>query len=486
MKAEFKKSSLGKTGCGLLCVFLMQGERPPPELADFETDMKSHRFEGKEEQYYHTCTLGKKRYAHLLVAGLGKKEDFRFDSLRKAAGACVQHASFLKQEEFLVHAPSLKGYEGNSVAQAITEGLLLAAYKFTPYKTDKKDIFEAKKAYITSEKDWSKGVKDGSIYAGAQNYSRELDEHPANVATPTKIAEEAKTLAKKKKLDIRVFGKKALEKKKMGGILSVARGSSEPPVLIRMEYNKGKKLPLYCVVGKGITFDSGGISLKPPKGMHEMKYDKSGAINVLGVMKAVAELNLPIRVIGLMPLSENVPSGSATKPGDIITIYDGKTVEVLNTDAEGRLILADALSYAAEQKPEAIIDMATLTGAIIVSLGRHAAGLFSNDDKLAKAITESGKETHERVWRLPVWPEYSEMMESDFADLKNISEKGEAGSITAAAFLKEFVGGRKWAHLDIAGVEMVKEKHPYLGKKGATGTGVRLVTRTLARLAEKK
>jgi len=219
--------------------------------------------------------------------------------------------------------------------------------------------------------------------------------------------------------------------------------------------------------------------------MHEMKYDKTGAMNVLGVFKAVAELRLPIRLMGLMPLAENTPGSRAQKPGDIVKAYNGKTIEVLNTDAEGRLILADALSYAAVKKPEYMIDMATLTGAIVVCLGRHAIGMFSEDDKLSQALIRAGEETHERVWRLPLWPEYGKMMESNIADLKNISELPEAGSITAAAFLKEFVGDTKWAHLDIASVEAISADHGYLGK-GASGIGVRLVTKAFEKLAKSK
>jgi len=486
MKAEFKRVSLGNVKGELLCVFLIEGEKLPKELGLFSKDMKVHRFESKKEQTYHSCTMGRAKFAHMLAVGLGKRKDLRLDDLRKAAGMSVQHASYLKQKEVMIHVPDIKGIAADDAAQAITEGALLAAHQFIHYKTEREDIFQVGRVQLTHAKDLSKAVQLGSIYADAQNYAREIDEHPANIATPAAIAKEAKKLAKQKKLAATVYDKKALQKMKMGGILAVSRGSVEPPVLVKLEYNKGRNYPLYCLVGKGITFDSGGISLKPSKGMHEMKYDKTGAINVLGVMKAVAELKLPIRLIGFMPLSENVPSGSAQKPGDIIKTYDGKTVEVLNTDAEGRLILADALALAAEHKPRAIIDMATLTGAIIISLGRHAAGLFTNDDKLAKTLDDAGLETHERVWRFPLWPEYTEMMKSDFADLKNISEHGEAGSITAAAFLQEFVGDAKWAHLDIAGVDMVKNKHFYLGKKGATGTGVRLVTRALAKLSQKK
>ena len=485
MKAEFRKTPLGRIRNGLVSVFLMQGERPPREIVQFMKGLSKKSFEGKLEQTFSTETLGRAGFRHLLVVGLGEKSKFRLDNLRRAAGLAVHHAASLKEKELCIHLPSLPKTDINKTAQAVTEGAILAAYKFDRFKSEKKDIFKVEKASIASEKNAAEGVRLGVIYANAQNYAREVDEQPANIATPNAMAKEARKLAKEKKLGITVYDKRALERMGMKAILAVAKGSTEPPVLVRLEYNKGKSYPLYCVVGKGITFDSGGISLKPSRDMHEMKYDKSGAIDVLGVMKAVAELKLPIRLIGLMPLAENVPSGSAQLPGDIIKAYNGKTIEVLNTDAEGRLVLADALSLAAEQKPKAIIDMATLTGAIIVSLGRHAIGLFSNDDKLSKVVGEAGDSTHERVWRLPLWSEYSEMMKSDLADLKNIPEPYEAGSITAAAFLQEFVGDTKWAHLDIAGVGLMKRSHPYLDK-GAAGIGVRLVTETLVRLSKKK
>jgi len=245
---------------------------------------------------------------------------------------------------------------------------------------------------------------------------------------------------------------------------------------VALDYNGAAK-PFCAIVGKGITFDSGGISIKPSAKMHEMKYDKSGALAALAAIKGAAELRLPIRLLAVMPLAENMPSGSAQKPGDIWKAYNGKTIEVLNTDAEGRLILA------AKQKPEYIIDVATLTGAIIVALGRHAIGLFSNDDRLARIIEDAGKETFERTWLLPMWKEYGEMMKSEIADIKNISDTGEAGSITGAVFLKEFVDDIKWAHLDIAGVDLINAQHAYL-EKGASGSGVRLLLQTLINLAK--
>jgi len=486
MKVELKKGHIADVKDDLLCVFVMQDEEPPWDIRQFLKDVKKERFEGKLLQTFY-ADAGKAGYKHLLVVGLGKKEEFKLDFLRRAAGLSVRYAASLKHKELSIYLPARFASKDELTrrAQAVTEGAMLAGYKFYKYKTKKEDLFQVDKAKIVTEDDAADGIRRGAIYAGAQNYARELGELPANVATPARIAAEAKKLGRECGFHVTVLERRKMEGMGMNALLAVAQGSEQAPLMVRLEYNHGKHYPLYAIVGKGVTFDSGGISIKPSQNMHEMKYDKTGAVNVLGVFKAVAELKLPIRLVGLMPLVENLPSGSAQKPGDIVTAYNGKTIEVLNTDAEGRMILADALSYVAEEKPECIIDMATLTGAIVVALGRHAIGLLSNDDALAKTLIEAGEETHERVWRLPLWPEYGEMMKSDFADIKNISDTGEAGSITAAAFLKEFVGETRWAHLDIAAVDLVKTPHPYIDK-GATAIGVRLVTEALTRLPKKK
>ncbi len=487
MKAKVEKSPLEKIKNGLLCIFLLQEQKPPAEIKSFFRDVDKKRFEGKLLQTFATETLGQAGYSNLLVVGLGPKKEFKLENLRRAGGAAVRHAASIKQPDIIVSLDPKALPEGSpdEQAQAITEGVLLSELKLDIHKSKKEDEFSINSFSIGCRQDVTKGVQRGVAFAGGQNFARALDEEPANIATPSWVADQAKKLGKEHGISVTVFDKAKLKQMKMNCILAVSQGSIQPPVLIRLEYNKGKKYPLYTLVGKGITFDSGGISLKPAKDMHEMKYDKSGAIDVLGIFKTVAMLKLPVRLLGLVPLVENLPSGSATKPGDIVTAYNGKTVEIIHTDAEGRLILADVLSYAAEHKPQYMIDMATLTGAMVISLGRHAIGMFSTDDRLAKALENAGEATHERVWRLPLWPEYGEMMKSDIADLKNISELPEAGSITAAAFLKEFVGDVKWAHLDIAAVEATKPPHPYLGK-GASGTGVRLVTKALENLAKKK
>jgi len=482
MKVKTDKKSDG----GVLAYFLLKEDKIPADVLKLGKISKDE-FEGKLGKTYSTATLGKMKAKRILLVGLGSKKDFEPDFVRRAAGTAVRYCKSMKCPKLSIALPKIPKVSAKSTAQFITEGAILSNYKFMELKTKKEDYFDVSQASIlTSDKSAEDGVKTGMVLAEAQNYTREIDEYPANLMTPRKVAEIAKQLSKKnKKISVTVFDEKAMKKKGMNALLGVASGSAEPPKLVILEYNKGKKnLPLYGLVGKGITFDSGGISLKPSKNMHEMKYDKTGAIVVLGTMKAVAELNLPIRVMAALALTENMPDGKAQKPGDVVKAYGGKTIEVLNTDAEGRLVLADALAYVAEKNPKAIIDVATLTGAIVVALGKHAIGLFSTDAKLAKLLEESGKRTHERVWRFPLWKEYAEMMKSEIADIKNISGTGEAGSITAAVFLKEFIGDAKWAHLDIAGVMDIKNNHPYL-EKGASGTGVRLLTEALQFISKK-
>ncbi|MDO8554817.1 MAG: leucyl aminopeptidase [Candidatus Micrarchaeota archaeon] len=485
MQISFKKQQLTEVKDELLCVAVLQNLEFPKELSELTKTLRKEEFEGKVGQAVTLTTLGKLSFKKLLLYGLGEEKDFNLDFVRRFAGTAIRVAIGMKSDNISIALPKTKGVSPSDFAQAIVEASTVANYKCIKFKSKKDDYFEVKQITVVGTEDVSVAVQKGFILGTAQNYVRDNNENPANIATPQKLAELAQILSKEKGFAIEVLGKEEMKKKGMNAILGVNQGSPLPPVMVLMEYNKDKKnLPLYSVVGKGITFDSGGISIKPAKGMQEMKYDKTGAITTLGIMKAVAELKLQIRLIGAFTATENMPSGTAQRPGDIVTSYNGKTIEVLNTDAEGRLILADTLAYVAERKPEYMIDLATLTGAIIVALGRFRIGLFSNDDKLAIAIFDAGEHTFERVWRMPLDQEYSDMDKGDFADVKNIgSESGDAGSITAACFLKEFIGETKWAHLDIAAVDAV-EKHPYLDK-GASGIGLRLVVETLERLAKK-
>ena len=484
MKVKVEKTAYSDGG--VLAYFLLKEDKVPAEVLKVVGKISKDEFDGKLGKTYTTATLGKVKFKRLLLVGLGEKKDFEPDFVRRAAGTAVRYCKSIKCQNLSVVLPEIPEIGPKSAAQFITEGTVLSNYKFMELKTKKEEYFDVKNiSILSSDRSAADGIETGTILAKAQNYTREMDEYPANLMTPRNVAEYAKQLAKKNKLSITVFDEKAMKKKGMNALLGVARGSAEPPRLVILEYNKGKKnLPLYGLVGKGITFDSGGISIKPSKNMHEMKYDKTGAIVVLGTMKAVSELRLPIRMMVALALTENMPGGRAQKPGDVVHAYGGKTIEVLNTDAEGRLVLADALGYVAEKNPKAIIDVATLTGAIVVALGKHAIGLFSTDENLAKLLEESGKRTHERVWPFPLWKEYTEMMKSDIADIKNISGTGEAGSITAAVFLKEFVGDAKWVHLDIAGVMDITNAHPYL-EKGASGIGVRLLTEALQFISKK-
>lgn len=496
MQVNVKKNELKDVKDEILAVAVMQEKDSALPFPEITKNMRKEEFEGKSGQIYTIDTQNKLSFKKLLLFGLGEEKDFDLDYIRRFAGTSVKYAISLKSDSVSIAIPRISkakntnsSINSNDVVQALAEGAVLANYKCIKFKSKKDDYFEVKTANIIANAnesgDFENAIKRASILANAQNYVRDVNENPANIATPQMLAQTARDLAKKNNLSITVFEKDDIKKMKMNAILGVNQGSALPPVLAILEYNKDKKLPLYAVVGKGITFDSGGISLKPSKGMQEMKYDKTGAVSALGIIKAVSELKLPIRLIAAFAATENMPGGNAQKPGDIVTAYNGKTIEVLNTDAEGRLILADTLAYVAEKKPEAMIDLATLTGAIIVSLGRNRIGLFSNDDKLANAIYGAGQKTFERVWRMPLDKEYVEMNKADFADIKNIGSEGsEGGSITAAAFLQEFVGDCKWAHLDIAGVDMIVEKHAYLDK-GASGIGVRLVVETLENLIRK-
>lgn len=429
----------------------------------------------------------------VLMVGLGKKSELDLDSVRQAAGRIAQTVKNLSVSEF---SSCLLG-EGSShspdgLAQAMVEGTMLAQYKFQKFRNapsdhissiEKLTIMVRKKSLLARAR---KGALDGKHIAEAVCLSRDLANTPGNRMTPTRLAEECRKLSRLHGLNLKVFGNNQLIKFGMGGILGVARGSSESPQLIVLEYRGASEssCPPIALVGKGITFDAGGISLKPSGKMEEMKFDKSGAASVIAATVAAATLKLKVNLVCIVPATENLPGGSAQKPGDIIRHYGGKTSEVLNTDAEGRLILGDGIAYSLEYKPQAIIDLATLTGACIVALGSVTAGLFSNHDGLVRRIEESAKATSERVWRLPVGDEYSDLIKSEAADMKNVfssSPGGPAGAIIAAMYLREFVGDVPWAHLDIAGTAWTKSdsiERTYI-PKGATGYGVRLLVHLL-------
>jgi leucyl aminopeptidase len=324
------------------------------------------------------------------------------------------------------------------------------------------------------------GLADGDTLGAATTLARDLATGPANLVTATYLGDRAREVAREHGMAVQIFGKQELEDMGCGGILAVNQGSAEPPVMGVIRYDCGRPgAKTLAVVGKGITFDTGGISIKPAENMHFMRHDKSGACAVIGFMQAAAALKLPINVLGVFGATDNMPSGSAYRPGDVIKSYAGTYMEILNTDAEGRVVLADALAYAVEQQPDAIVDLATLTGACVMALGHVCSGLFSNDDALSAALTSAGDASGERVWRMPLWPEYREQIKAPLGDIKNTGGR-PAGAITAAWFLANFVGDVPWAHLDIAGTAWAEGSWavlpPYVQKDLATGVGVRLLT----------
>ncbi len=413
----------------------------------------------------------------LLIAGLGK-DDMDRELFRRAGGMVAGKALSLKCERICLMAPTELNFPVEEMVECLAEGLILGSYQFKKYKKEDDDekreikrisINIGNLTSLSTRKALMLGVSSGN--AGA--VARDMANEPANVWTPAAFADYGKKIAKGTKVQCKIIEKAEMKQLKMGGILGVNQGSAQAPKLVVLEYRTGKKVPTLLLVGKGLTFDSGGISLKPSAGMEDMKYDMCGGAAVMAAMEAIALEEPKVDVVALIPTTENLPASTALKPGDIITQYGGKTVEVINTDAEGRLILADALAYGVEKfAPTAIIDLATLTGAVILGLGHHRSGLLSNNDALADKVLQAGDYTGEPMWRLPLGEEYTKQIKSEVADIKNIGGR-PAGTITAAAFLQEFVGDTPWVHLDIAGTAWNYTEKPYTPKKGPSGIGAR-------------
>jgi len=439
---------------------------------------------------------GSKKISASRVALLGLGEGKTIDDWRKAAVAFASKAVDMKLETVAVDCSGIETLAAAAsqsiaaLAATIVEGCFVGSYRFDRLKSGKLD--KKKSAQKSKEIDElilrvdaevvnevEKGVAEGTIVGSCQKMARDMVNLPGNYLEAEDISKAAVESGKKHGYDVTVFHKKEIESLGMGGLLAVNKGSFHPPTFTVLDYKpKDKAKLVVALVGKGVTFDSGGISLKPSENMGEMKSDMSGAASVLGAVEAAARLGLPLHVIGLIPATDNMPSGTAQKPGDVITTYSGITVEVGNTDAEGRLILADALTYGKEKyKPDVIIDLATLTGACIVALGYAVAGLFSNNDKLADEIYQAGQQSGEKVWRMPLWDVYDEQIKSDVADVSNTGGRG-AGSVTAAKFLEKFIDGHKnWAHIDIAGPSFQPKG---AGKvNGGTGFGVSLLVELL-------
>lgn len=422
-------------------------------------------------------------YRHVIIVGLGSETKMTHENVRQAAAALYKEVKNLKVTEAFVQIDGLTSNKKNLAhfVQAFIEGLHLASYSFDELKSKSKDNKDKEiHVHLVSKSGKEKAIvsafNEGTILASCTNFSRRLGDMPGNLMTPTILANETIAAAKGTGLKVQAWDKKRIEKEKMGGLLGVARGSDEEPRFIVMEYTgaaKSKKPVAF--VGKGLTFDTGGISLKPGAKMEEMKYDMGGGAAVIGTMLAIAQLKLKVNVIAFVPATENMPSGRATKPGDVHTARNGKTFEVNNTDAEGRLILSDALAYASEQKPAAIIDAATLTGAMVVALGNIHTGYFTKNSVLKNKIEKASQQSGELVWNMPFNEQHTKDMKGAFADLSNISYSGGAGSATAAAFLEQFVEEEiPWAHFDIAGTGWAcGNRLNYCTAKGATGVMVR-------------
>ena len=414
----------------------------------------------------------------ILIAGIGKKEKITSDTIRFISGKIAQKANELKLKEFSIINPPSSIIEPISSSSQIIEGCKMSLYKFEKYKSKKESPLPNLTIFVSKSDKILKVIKNSEIISNGVIFAKSIANLPPNECTPSTLASFAKTISNENKMKCLVFSKNELKKKGFGGITAVGQGSKNEPKMIVLEYNGKKNEKPIVLVGKAVTFDTGGISLKPGEKMDEMKFDKCGGCTVLGIMKTVSELKLPVNVVGIIPSVENMPGGESYRPGDIIKLYNGKTVEILNTDAEGRLILADALAYGEKHySPKTIIDFATLTGACIIALGTNVAAIVSNNEKLKNRILESSRRTTEEVWELPLNDDYMDMIKSDVADMKNVGIGRAAGTITAAAFLKNAVKETPWVHVDIAGVAWTQvgtKSKPY-NPKGATGFGVRLI-----------
>ncbi|TNF70966.1 MAG: leucyl aminopeptidase [Acidobacteria bacterium] len=439
-------------------------------------------WKGKEKQIARAQSRSKQP-SQVVVHGLGRAADFGSRELARWSAKAVQTAADEGYRDLLLVLPDHPAVKGRAAFRLLVD-LGLSGYRFDRFqsKTSRSRLRTIRVLPPAGEDASYKAMlKVANKVVPAVAFGRDLANTPPNEANPEWMAGEAGRLAKTRSMKIKVLGPKELTRMGMGGILAVGGGSSSPPRLVRLEWGSGSQTISF--VGKGVTFDTGGISIKPAGGMDEMKYDKSGACTVLGIAQAAADLELPFHFRAYLPLAENMPDGMSYRPGDIVRCYNGKTVEVLNTDAEGRMILADALSWAAEEEPGTLLEYSTLTGASVVAIGHHAASLYTPDDYLAAELLDAAEDSNERLWRMPLWPEYREEMKGTHADLRNVAGRW-GGANTAAAFLSQFVGKtERWAHLDIAATAYVAGDQK--GTKGATGYGVALTSAWLLELANR-
>ncbi len=477
----------------LLAVAVPQGAALPPSLGAVDASTggaiarlySAGDFEGKRDEVAVLYPPGPA--GRVLLVGLGKVDATSRPDLRRAAAVAAKRARTLGAPSAAFHAlPESRGaLSWREVGQGVAEGLAQGAWLYTEMKKppeDQKPPLEAGTLLAPESADEVQaGHRVGAAIGAGQTFTRGLQVLPGNVCTPSYLGRTAEELARRHGFEVTVLDRAAIEREKMGALLCVAQGSAEEPRFIALEYKGAPGAPV-VFVGKGVTFDTGGISIKPAQSMEDMKFDMSGAAAVLGTFEALGRLKPRVHVVGLIPSTENMPSGTAVKPGDVVTSHLGKTIEIINTDAEGRLILCDALSYARRYQPACVLDIATLTGAIVIALGHTATGVMGTDDALIEEIRAAGDRAGERVWPLPMWDDYRELMKSDIADVKNAGGR-PAGSISAGWFLREFVDGFPWAHLDIAGTAYTERDEP-ARVKGPTGVGVRLFSEFVLKRSE--
>lgn len=492
VQVRVEKAKIDQKQTSLLVIGIFEGEHDFPQskeldpavLSSIKDMLENKEFKGTFGSSILVYTPGKRPIKKILLLGLGKKEKFTDESARICAGKAAQKAKELGVREFSILQFSNLD-EG--LVEAMTEGATLALYSFDKYKEPKEPTTKVEEFSILLSSDSPKfqSIADkAALVAEAVNFARDLGNLPPNDCAPAQLASTALSLAQEHGMKARIIDRYELENMGMGGIVAVGKGSNNPPKLIILEYHGNTSDPQqkpYLLVGKAVTFDSGGISIKPGEKMDEMKFDKCGGCTVLAVMRAVASMKLAVNVVGIVPSVENMPSATSYRPGDIIRMYNGKTVEVLNTDAEGRMILADALAFGiATYNPKAVIDLATLTGAAVIALGSNVAAIVGTNKQLTERLRKLADKTGEKMWELPLYDEFHEQIKSTYADIKNVGGR-PGGAITAAAFLSNFTNGTPWVHIDIAGTAWTQEGtyEKSYNPKGATGFGVRTLVKLL-------
>jgi leucyl aminopeptidase len=482
-------SSPGEIETDLLILPVFEGEDIPNSVAGLRdavgatlgTALETREVQGRPYEMFLASVSGGWRARRVAIVGAGPQSAFSLERLRRVAttGALAARQRRVKRIAFVLRGP----IDAAASAQAVTEALLMATFSGDQYKSGERGPEPPGEMIVVAPgakpDSLQAAIDRGRILGESCNLARQLCNEPSNVLTPARFADRGAAIAREAGLNVEILDEKAIDKLKMGLLLGVARGSAEPPRMLIMRYapQGAPDAPVLGLVGKGITFDTGGISIKPAEGMERMKTDMTGGAAVIAAMRAIALMRAPIKVVGVVPMSENMPGGKAVKPGDVITGASGKTVEVINTDAEGRLILGDGLWYAQQLGATHLVDVATLTGACVVALGRAASGLFGQPDAWVDLVRRTGQDAGDRLWPMPLYDEYADQLRSEIADMLNTGGR-PAGACTAAMFLKEFAGGLPWAHLDIAGTAWAEEAKPWQ-TKGATGVAVR----TLAQLA---